>query len=387
MHTYRDGVYHPTDIALRAHLVDVLGGRWTPTRADGITRWLSDSAPALWDKPPLDRVNVANGIVDVATGKIEPHTADYLSAVQLPVVFDPSAECPQIDSFIADVFPPDAGELAYELAGLLTVPDTRYELAALLVGKGANGKSTYLSLLAAFIGGRNVSHVSLQEFSSNRFAPARLLGTLANLCADLSSQRVEDSALFRALTGQDGVTAERKYGHAFEFVPFARLLFSANQIPSSADTSYAYRRRWVVVPFERSFTGKGADVNLLGKLTAPVELSGFLNRALVAYRGFCQRQGVAQSDSLAAGAAQLRAAIDPVAAFLQESTVKGASLHVAKAVLYRAFKDWADREGRGAVSAKKFNSRLNEYVPGLVEITVNGYATWRGVEHRRDPES
>ena len=54
-------------------------------------------------------------------------------------------------------------------------------------------------------------------------------------------------------------------------------MFSANSVPDSPDTSPAYLRRWLVIPFPNRFEGDKADRNLLDKLTTPEELSGFLS--------------------------------------------------------------------------------------------------------------
>jgi hypothetical protein len=47
------------------------------------------------------------------------------------------------------------------------------------------------------------------------------------ICPDLPGERLPSSAMFKAITGCDGIMAEVKYRDSFEFTPFARLLFSA----------------------------------------------------------------------------------------------------------------------------------------------------------------
>ena len=53
--------------------------------------------------------------------------------------------------------------------------------------------------------------------------------------------------------------AEYKFKDSFEFVPYARLVFSANHPPKSQDASPAFFRRWLVVPFERTFADGAPD--------------------------------------------------------------------------------------------------------------------------------
>ena len=62
------------------------------------------------------------------------------------------------------------------------------------------------------------------------------------------------------------------------------MVFSANKIPDSDDTSHAYYKRWLILAFERSFTEGTKDTDLIHKLTTDEELSGLLNMALVGLR-------------------------------------------------------------------------------------------------------
>src|SRR5207342_3290760 len=76
--------------------------------------------------------------------------------------------------------------------------------------------------------------------------------------------------------------AERKFGQPFQFRSYAKLLFSANKIPSSRDRTYAFYRRWLIIPFTHTFNGEAGnpvpDLGLRGKLQG--ELPGIFNLAL-----------------------------------------------------------------------------------------------------------
>jgi putative DNA primase/helicase len=86
--------------------------------------------------------------------------------VQLPVKFDPVARCPAWDKFISEVFPGDSEAIAWEISAWLMTPDTSIQKAILLMGDGANGKSTYLRAVLAFIGKHNAAAVSLHKLEA-----------------------------------------------------------------------------------------------------------------------------------------------------------------------------------------------------------------------------
>jgi putative DNA primase/helicase len=102
---------------------------------------------------------------------------------------------------------------------------------------------------------------------------------------------VYDTGMFKTLVSGDSVPAQRKYGQPFSFNNHAKLIFSANMIPKSKDDSYAYYRRWVIVPFRKTFEGENDDTELIKKLITPEELSGLLNVALAAIKALKDEGG------------------------------------------------------------------------------------------------
>ena len=106
LYVYRGGVYHAEGSSFVAQQVKrllvrlKLASKWTSHKSDEVVKYLTVDAPLLWEKPPIDQVNVLNGILDVNTRSLSPHSADFLSPVQLPVTFDPTARCPGWKQFI-----------------------------------------------------------------------------------------------------------------------------------------------------------------------------------------------------------------------------------------------------------------------------------------------
>ena len=286
---YQHGVYIPRGAArVKSRVKSILEARdvsdeWTSHLASETVEYIRVDSPYLWDRPPADILNLQNGLLDVRTGVLKPHTPDHLSAVQIPVTYDPAAVCPAWETFVGETFPEDATDLAWELAAKLMTSDSAGQKATLFVGEGGNGKSTFLAGLNAFIGRSNVSSLSLHRLESDKFAAARLFGKLANICADLPSAHLSGTSIFKAITGGDAITGEYKYLESFDFVPFASLVFSANHPPQSTDGSQAFFDRWDVIPFNQSFRGTAREIpraELDARLAAPGELSGLLNKAL-----------------------------------------------------------------------------------------------------------
>jgi P4 family phage/plasmid primase-like protien len=346
-----------------------------------VVKYLTVDAPLLWERPPIDRVNVLNGILDVNTRSLSPHSPDFLSPVQLSVAFDPTARCPGWDQFIRSVFPGDSEAIAWEIPAWLMVPDTSIQRAVLLLGDGANGKSTYLRGILAFLGKHNVAAVSLHKLENDRFSAARLIGRLANICPDLPSTDLTGTSVFKAITGGDALMAEYKFKDSFEFIPYARLVFSANHPPKSQDASPAFFRRWLVVPFERPFVagdrGTIPSDRLDAILSDPVELSGLLNKTLEALPAIRAR-GLSESDSTRRATDEFRQATDPLAVWLDRFTVLRNDAVTPQDQLYRECCRGCAAAGRPDISKTAFGRGIKKWRPNVTDYqrTVDGRQTW-----------
>jgi len=293
LYRYRDGVYLPDAERYIAHTVKQLllawdkSAHWSIQLVEQVAAYIAADAADLWDEPPHTVINLANGVLDLASGTLFSHTPAIRTTLQLPVHYDPHADCPQWDAFFAAVLPPDvvAASVIWQLLGSLLLPSTDAHQAVLLSGPGGNGKGALLAAIRAFLGARNVSSLNLDQIAHERFAAAQLFGKLANICDDLSSRHLSDTSLFKRIVGGDPILADRKHREPITFRPFARLLFSANEYPQSADASSGFYDRWVVIPCTQAFRGQRGEIArhvLDAQLAAPQELSGVLNRALAA---------------------------------------------------------------------------------------------------------
>ena len=380
LYVYRDGTYRPDGEAdLRRRVAAELGDAWRKGYADETVALLRDSAPSLWERPPLDRINCRNGLLDLDTGRLEPHDPTFLSPVQIGAAFDPSATCPAIEQFVCEVLGDELVPLTYELAGYLAIPDPSLQVAVMLLGGGANGKSSLLNLYVALLGRANVSTLALHQLDEDRFACADLYGRLANVFADLDSRALRSSSIFKSITGGDAVRGERKFRSSFEFVPYARLLFSANEAPPTSDSSEAFFRRWLILPFERTFAPGERDPRLLDKLTTPAALSGLLNAGLAALPALRARGAFTSTQRTHDAAERFRVDADSAAGFLAECCDVDPDGRVERPTLYGTYDAWCRENNRRALSRQRFNHRLRELVPSANEVAVQGVRYWDGV--------
>ena len=338
----------------------------------------------------LDLINVKNGMLDWRTGKLFPHDPKYLSTFRINTPYDPKATSGILDKFLSEIFPSDALPLAEELLGYLLLPTTKYQVCFVLIGSGANGKSTFLSLVRNFIGDSNASSISLQELTENRFCCAELLGKVVNIYPDLPSGRLEESDIFKSIVGGDWIKAERKYGQPFQFKNYARLLFACNSLPKSADKTAGFFRRWKVIPFPNNFQGQ-EDRSLLEKLSTPEVFSALLNRALTGLVRLEKNGGFSTPDTVEHATEDFRKQNDSVFSFISDQIIKAPDQSVPKEAVYAVYKNtWCPENGISHPELRKsFNDSFAFFLKiseGRKEIKGAKQRVWVGVKFREDVE-
>jgi len=328
-----------------------------------------------FDKDPFI-INVKNGLLDIRTKELQPHSPNYLSRIQINAEYNPNAKCEKIDKFISEIVPEEYRKLLYQIPAYCLFPDYKYEKAFMLVGSGENGKSTYLNLLRIFLGEENVSQVSLQNLVYNRFAPARLIGKLANIFADIPSTEINSTGIFKMLTGEDTIDVEKKFKDAFAFKNRAKLIFSANELPPVNDRTWAFWRRWILIEFPYKFDGKERpkDPDILKKLTEKEELSGFLNKIIEEYVNLLQNGFDIEQTEL--GDIWMRKS-NSVYAFVKDCLERDGNSSIPKEELYKNYVEYCEEMNILPVNKNKFGTLLPREVPVMtVRITYEGKRVW-----------
>ena len=340
----------------------------------------------------INLIAVENGVLDLQTGELLPFSPDYYLTVKIPVKYDPTADCPRIKEFFKQVLHEEDIPVMFELFGFCLYRRYFIHKAFMFVGSGRNGKSTLINLLRRFLGPQNVANVPLQAFAENRFAAASLYGKLANTFADLSSEALRDTGLFKTLTGEDTIEAERKFKNPFRFTNYAKLVYSCNKLPETYDDSDAFFARWIIINFPNRFEGEKADKHLIDKLTTEDELSGLLNLALISLWRLLERGEFSKGVSTEEVREQYLRMSDPVAGFVMDCIEVDPEGYVPKKELYSAFCEYCRNNKLPTVSENTFHKKLirhvrvEDYRPKIQGKRVHA---WRGIKlisNEEEPE-
>jgi len=356
--SYAGGVWSPDKHVVRSRAAEMLGERYRRGHGANAEDVVRARSPRIACDPIPEIINFRNGLYLWQADTLRDHTPRVFSTVQLGVDWDPAATCPEFDKFLSQVIPTDMIDLAWELIGYLLYSGNPLHKAVMFMGNGRNGKGTLLRVINALLGERNVTSVSLHDLVNTRFSTASLFGKIANIAGDIDGTYLESTATFKAITGQDLVSAEHKGRDRFDFTPWAVPVFSANKIPGSADVTVGYLSRWVVIPFPHDFTGR-EDRTLDARLQAKSELAGIAAKAMPALRRLMQRGDFDLSESGRQAHDEFTRRVDQVRTWVNDcADIQAEHPFVLRTTLYAAYKAWAERDGHKPVKAGEFYDRV-----------------------------
>jgi len=270
---------------------------------------------------PASKIIVKNQVIDVESGNCEALGPWFYFTSKLPIEYDPAADCPAIKKFFSEIVAKEHVSNLEEVFGYCLLRKHLIHKGIMLVGDGSNGKTVFLNLLQAFLGEDAISDVAFQDMYPGSFYTWQLKGKLANIRDDLPSIGLKDTGTFKQLVGESLLQCHRKHRDTdIQFRNYAKLVFSCNRFPKTEDPSYAFERRWLIIPFPNRFSGERADKTLLSKLTTETELSGLLNLARKALKRLLEQGDFTNSLSPEETGDLIDRLSDPVAAFLDENT-------------------------------------------------------------------
>lgn len=255
LHIYHDGIYVNGYKTIEAAMIQQI-----PNLRKTQRREVLDYMELIVDeKPAADARYIAflNGVLDIVTGSLLPFSPDLVVTNQIPWNYMPDAYNELADKTLNKLSCGDQviRSLLEECIGYCFYRRNELGKAFILTGDKSNGKSTFLDCVKAILGEQNVSALDLKELG-DRFSTSMMFGKLANIGDDIGDDFLQGSqvSIFKKVVTGNRIKAERKGQDPFEFNPYIKLLFSANDIPRMKDKTGAVLRRLVIIPFNARFS-------------------------------------------------------------------------------------------------------------------------------------
>lgn len=264
-----------------------------------VLKYLEICAPreTMADKKYIAFQNCVLNIETLETVEMSPEMR--ISNV-IPHNWNPEAECEVVDATLGRIACNDLDIWwnLCEIIGLSMYRGTELTTCPILLGKGSNGKSTFMNMLHRLLGEDNVASLDIATIGE-RFQTVPLMGKLANLGDDVSNEFISGSkaAVVKKVVTGDYVQAEYKGGETFKFKPYCTLVFSANEMPRIGDSSYGMMRRLHPVPLNADFSkaDEEYDPNIESKLATEAAMERAIFLGVQALQSCLERHGMTQN--------------------------------------------------------------------------------------------
>ena len=248
LHIYQDGIYQVGYKAIETAMINQIPNLKKTQRRE-VLEYMELIAD---EKAQADARYIAfrNGVLDIVTGQMQPFSPDLVITNQIPWDYNPEAYSELADDTLNKLACGDQPirALLEECIGYCFYRRNELGKAFILTGDKSNGKSTFLDCVKAILGDGNISALDLKELG-DRFSTSMMFGKLANIGDDIGDDFLQGSqvATFKKVVTGNRIKAERKGQDPFEFNPYVKLLFSANDIPRMKDKTGAVLRRLVII--------------------------------------------------------------------------------------------------------------------------------------------
>lgn len=380
LYEYRDGVFIRDENVTRRRVARALGDHHSSTVLGQVSDHLLNielPAVGLPELPRgyLDYIVLENGIYWWRDDVLEAHTPALGALTKLPIEYDPIAIPHAFSEWLGQVLGGDADleRHMWEVIGYLLMTGNPLQVIVLLYGKGGNGKGAFSRVLREMLGRANYSSISLHQLVEDRFASAGLYGKIANISGDLSSKFLTDPQILKEITGGDSISASRKFGQSFEFVPYAVPVFASNEYFRTSDTSDGWRRRWMVIEFAvpvKELADRG-EIRHLDEQQLFEDIPGIFNIAMDGLRRLMDRGRFDPPRAALDATQRLHDDADPFMLWLDddEHVFRGPDEQSPRGDVYRKYQAWCRRNGYTAMASGPLGRRLaaigiDSYRPG-----------------------
>lgn len=322
-----------------------------------------------------------NGVLELATKKLLPHSPDYGFTWQLPRDYSILAtDWDNIDRFLNSLTC-DNLELRNIAIGFCNaVIKGRWQLQHFLYlfGSGANGKGALMTLITMLIGAENTFATTMSDLNGNRFEASNLLGKRLLLMAD-EDRQTGGVAVFRNATGGDALRYERKGKDATNFIFKGMAIMAANKPTFVGDSDHAIKRRKIDFPCNARIASKNRR-----------DLSPEFEADLPAFTTFL----LSLSDDWVEETIRKAANVEAVKSLNWEMTIRENSTaayyndrlilaplgSIACGKLYQDYQDYCEESGLKPKSHNNFTPSLLELVNISLEKSISVHRTKQGRE-------
>lgn len=212
-------------------------------------------------------VPVQNGVFDFATKTLRAFTASDVFLTKSPISYFPDAQDHQIEmhdgafwtveSWMSGLSAdPEIVQVLWEMLAAVVRPGLAHKACFMVSPEGNNGKGTLLQVLEDLVGRQSSVELSLDDFANDALVVNIAGKALITGNENKTNVILDDVTQFKRAVTSDPMPVNRKYLTSITIRSFAFIVQSLNNANFRIlDTSGAFYRRAIMIPFSGTFTG------------------------------------------------------------------------------------------------------------------------------------
>ena len=376
LHMFKDGIYVPGYAEIESAMIQHI-----PTLNRARRKEVLDYLEILIreETPATDArwIAFSNGLLDIQTDEFVDFTPDVIITNIIPFDYNKNAYDELTDVTLNRISCNDTcvRKLLEEMAGYCLYRRNELGKAFILTGSGSNGKSTYLNMIKHMLGKRNISVLDMKKLN-DRFSTVMMYGKLANIGDDISDNFLDDSSEFKKIVTGETIDAEQKGQPKFEFDPYVKLIFSANNIPriGKGRDSSAVIRRLVIIPFNAKFTSSDPDyVPFIGdKLKKQEAIEYLIMLGIEGLKRVLLNKQFTTSEKVQKEIEEFEEMNNPVLGFFRENSIDDVSEQITNDV-YKNYNEYCIVNGMTPMAKGEFSKQCKKYYNlEIIDKRING---------------
>lgn len=363
LYMYQEGSYISCEDALGSFIVNLIPNLSMNKKRE-VKDYIKDKCKEV-EEADEKYICLENGILDIKDLKLKSHSTDIVTRNKIKFAYYKQEKNDEIDTIMNNLAVNDQEvvTLLYEMIGYCLYRGMPFQKVFILVGNGANGKSTLLNMITKLLGEENVSHVDLKEIARNRFGKAELYGKLANIADDCSASYLDDTSVMKRITGESYTSIEFKNQNSFSAKINTKMILSYNTIPRMNDTTDGLTRRLVIIPLNAVFKkgNPNYDPFISEKLKKKENLEYVLYKSVQAISKVLENKEFTVPKQIVEATDEYVRENNPVANFLYEVYEEKEISDIPCNELYTAFDVWRkENKFRGEISLTRFGKEMKK---------------------------
>lgn len=301
-------------------------------------------------------VQFKDKIIDVKTGEEFDANPEWFVTNPIPWKIGILENTPNIDKLFTEWVGEKWVQTLYEIIAYCCLADYPIHRMFCLIGRGRNGKGSYMTIIQNFLGLTNCASTDLDLLLASRFEVTKLYKKLACFMGETNFTTLDKTALIKRLTGQDLIGFEMKQKTPFDDYNYATLIIATNCLPQTTDNTDGFFSRSLIVDFPNQFSEKKDILDTIPE----TEYENLARKCLEILKVLVVKREFTNEGTIEERKKRYEERSNPLQKFLETFTVEDPEGYIPKFEFMELLNGWLKKNGYRTLNNTEIGKSMNE---------------------------